>query len=150
MRGVRQANYGYVVRQSDGNREDKMFVRWSAFSEHHSACDGGSFSVSVQIGCPFKSALLIYSGYWCFQCDFDPATRETIFHFEMPEWSYVELMEAWDSPEGQGVSDVRRYVQAIKRAQHLQKLARHNQDGIWVDKAWIAGKRNKELEEKWT
>lgn len=96
----------------------------------------------------FVATLLLYLGYWCHQVDFQPVSRECDFHFEINDWSYAELVEAYNSEEGQSVSDIRKYVQSLKRLQHLQKLARHN-GGIWTDRAWIAGKRDKQSEEKW-
>jgi hypothetical protein len=96
----------------------------------------------------FQGGLLLYLGYWCHQVDFDPISRECDFHFEISDWSYAEILDAWNSPEGQAVSDIRQYVQALKRLQHLQKRARQNIDHKFVDPAWISGKRNKEAEEK--
>jgi hypothetical protein len=124
-------------------------VRGLAVPEHH-PCDCGDDgnSMSVQVVDPFFAALLLYLGYWLFQLDMDCDTRESTMHFEIPPWRHDELWESYNSDEGQSLSDIRRYVQSLKRLQHLQKFARHNQDGKWVDPAWVAGKRNKEAEEK--
>jgi hypothetical protein len=105
--------------------------------------------VSVQVVDSFFAALLLYSGYWLFQLDMDFDTRESTMHFEMAQWSHDELWEAWVSEEGQSIADIRKYTQSLKRLQHIQKFARHNRDGKWVDPAWVAGKRNIEGEKKY-
>ena len=102
----------------------------------------GESTVSVKVSCGFRAALLEYSGYWLFQVTTEG--RDTTYHFEMSDWSADEILgeQGYDSAEGQPVSNIKAYVEALKKVQHLQGLARRS--GLWVDENWQAGKRNKE------
>jgi hypothetical protein len=99
--------------------------------------------MSVKVTCPFMASLLHFAGYWLFQVTAEDEGGTT-YHFEMPEWSYEELRSAWESPEGQPVSNIKMYTESFKRVQHLQGLARRSRDLVWVDRNWQNGKRNTE------
>lgn len=98
---------------------------------------------SVRVESPFVASLLEYSGYWLFQVTAEDRDK-TVYHFEMNDWSYDELVQAFDSEEGQPVSNIKAYTESFKKVQHLQGLARRSRDLVWVDKNWQNGKRNRE------
>ena len=100
--------------------------------------------MSVKVTCPFIASLLHFAGYWLFQTTATEGRGETTYHFEMNDWSYEELRAAYDSEEGQSVSNIKAYTDSLKKVQHLQGLARRSRDLTWVDRNWQNGKRNKE------
>jgi hypothetical protein len=92
----------------------------------------------------FFAALLDTIGYWCIQVD-SIDFKTSVFVFEMPQWSFDELQEAYDSAEGQGVTNVRMYAESFKKLSSFGKRAREKFDRRWVDTNWVNGKR----EEQW-
>jgi hypothetical protein len=88
----------------------------------------------------YLSGLLSYLGYSLVEVrDGIP----TAFVFEMPQWSYDELKEAFDSDEGQSIANVRLYGAALKRLDSFQKLARRSDFQTWfvpIGKGKLNGK----------
>ena len=72
--------------------------------------------MSVKVTCPFIASLLHFAGYWLFQTTATEGRGETTYHFEMNDWSYEELRAAYDSEEGQSVSNIARPIDFLMRS----------------------------------
>ena len=85
----------------------------------------------------YVAGLCLYNGYKLIEVRSE--NRNTSFIFEMNQWSLDEIAEAFDCPEGQPITDVKAYAEALQKLSSLQKKARQNRDGVWTSRAWISG-----------
>lgn len=104
--------------------------------------------MSVLVYDSFEAALFVYANYWLTQVDYDQNGQNT-FHFEMQPWSFDEMHAAYISDEGQGITNLREYAKAFKKVERLKGLAKRSRDGVYVDPAWVNGKRDTQSEEKY-
>ena len=100
--------------------------------------------MSLEITNYYLAALCAYSGYPLTQVRTED--RDTSFVFEIPSWSYDELVEAFDSPEGQPISSVKHFCESLQRLTALQRKARQNPEGVWTSRAWQTMGREKDVE----
>lgn len=77
----------------------------------------------------YFAGLLLYSGYPLVEVRHE--NQRSIFLFEMEQWSYDEMLTAFESEDGQPVTSVRHYTQALKSLDTRQRLAKKDEFGIW-------------------
>lgn len=94
----------------------------------------------------YVAGLLDFNGYRLTEIRTQHGST-TAFVFQINPWSVDEIQEAYDSPEGQPITDVKRYVESLKKLQTLQKKARASRDGLWVSRSWQT--MGKETDEGW-
>jgi hypothetical protein len=78
----------------------------------------------------YFSGLLLFAGYSLIEVRVT-SNNQTTYVFEMEQVDYDDLRAAFESEEGQAVTNIRAYCTALKVLDTHQKEARRDRDGMW-------------------
>ena len=94
--------------------------------------------MTTEVSDYYVAALIDFNGYRLTEIRTQNGST-TAFVFQINPWSVDEIQEAYDSEAGQPITDVKRYVESLKKLDRLQRNARQSRDGLWVSRAWVSG-----------